>query len=84
MDERTKPKDSQAFAAALGVVLKRLRQERGVAQIDLAVAVDRQRSYISELEVGKRNPTLDTMRLIADFLDIPLSEVLKKAESEVK
>lgn len=80
MEERTKPEDSQSFAVALGAVFRRLREEKGIAQVDLAVAVSRQRTYISELELGKRNPTLDTMRLIAHCLGTPLSEVLREAE----
>jgi DNA-binding XRE family transcriptional regulator len=65
--------DSQKF----GKRLSELRLDRGLTQIQLAIATQRDRSYISDLERGMKSPTLDTMRLIADVFMMPISELLE-------
>ena len=47
---------------------------------DLADRAGLSRSIISLIERGLRNPTLDTLLRIVSILDIPLSEVIKRAE----
>lgn len=47
-------------------------------QIDLAVAVGIDCSYLSAIENGKRNPTVLLLQNIATALNVPLQELLDK------
>lgn len=63
--------DAQKF----GKRLYELRTERELTQMQLAVATELDRSYISDLERGMKAPTLTTMRVIADVFMISISEL---------
>lgn len=63
-----------------GVEVKRRREEQGLSQEQLAELADIDRTYISMIERGKRNPTLEVAERIAAALDIRLSELIKRAE----
>lgn len=61
----------------LGQNLKRIREEKGMTQGDICRALDIDRGFISSIENGKRNPTLSTLKKIADVLGIAVDELLK-------
>ena len=42
----------------LGRRIAFLRKEKGLSQVDLAADADMAKSYLSELELGKRNPSV--------------------------
>lgn len=64
----------------LGQALGRIRTAHGLTQEQLALASGIQRSYVGELELGKRNPSVETMlRLIAP-LEISLSQWFAEAD----
>lgn len=63
-----------------GLAVRAARQERGWAQEQLSEAAGLDRTYISGLERGQRNPTLTTQERIAAALDRPLSQLVKTAE----
>lgn len=57
---------------AFGLVLKRFRKERKLAQEDFDVVSSR--TYLSALERGLKNPTLDKIDELASVLEVhPLS-----------
>src|SRR5262245_4779711 len=55
-------------------LLRTLRQERNLTQSSLADTAGYDRSYISYLERGLRNPTRDVVLTIAQVLDLSPSE----------
>jgi transcriptional regulator with XRE-family HTH domain len=59
-----------------GESLRALRKARGFSQEDFAHICSIDRTYISSLECGKRNPTLKVLATLADSLDISVSELL--------
>ena len=61
----------------LGQNLKRIREEKGMSQGDICRALDIDRGFISSIENGKRNPTLSTIKKIADVLQVSADELLK-------
>lgn len=66
-----------AHRIAFGERLRDLRQERGwSSQEDFAHHVGLDRTYISGLERGRRNPTLDVIVKLAHGLDVTPSELL--------
>jgi transcriptional regulator with XRE-family HTH domain len=64
-------------AKKLGKNLKRIRTAKNITQGDIVRALDVGRGYISNIENGKANPTLETMTKIAKALRVPTSELLK-------
>lgn len=62
---------------AFGDRLRELRRESGwVSQEEFAHHVEIDRTYISGIERGVRNPTLDTIVKLARGLDVPPTELL--------
>ena len=81
MQRKFKYKNSYSLNRDLGIALKRVRNKKGIKQVELADTVGVNRSYISELEAGKRNPTVETLVLICTALEVPISKVFIDAES---
>ena len=65
------------ISSKLGQNLKRIRTKKGMSQGDIARALEVHRAYISGIENGKRNPTLATIKKLADALGVPADELLK-------
>lgn len=57
---------------SFGERLKRLRQEKGLGQIQLAKELDVGKSIISMWELGKCEPTLSKLVVIAKFFDVSI------------
>lgn len=53
----------------IGLRIKELRAERNISQDDLAYAIDMSRSYLAEVETGKRNISGVNIERISDGLD---------------
>lgn len=60
----------------LATNLRRLRLAKGLSQEALAHEVGSQRTYISELERAKRNPTVDVVGRLARFFEVKLGDLL--------
>lgn len=58
-----------------GKRIRTLRQARGISQEELAFISDLHRTYISDIERGARNISLDNINKIAKALDINLKEL---------
>ena len=69
--------------SVFGKVLRKLRVGKKLSQEKLAELCDLDRTYISLLERGLRQPTISTLFKIADALDLPPSELVKKVEDEI-
>ena len=63
--------------ALFGQTVKELRLARGMTQQELADRAKVHRSYIGEVELGRRNVSLLTIYKIALALDVPLTALLK-------
>ena len=61
----------------IGKNIRSFRKKSGMSQIDLAVAVGIDRSYLSEIENGHRNFTIMLLQNIATALSISLEDLLK-------
>jgi len=64
-------------AKRLGNNLKEIRIKKDITQIEIAKRLNVNRSFISNIENGKNNPTLSTITNIANVLDVPTKELLK-------
>ena len=64
----------------LGITIKELRKEQGMSQETFAYESGIDRRYMSDIENGKRNISLDILERIADKLEISLSKLFQKVE----
>ena len=64
-------------AKKLGNNMKRLRLEKGMSQGDICRKIGVDRSYISNIESGNKNPTLATIERIAKALDVSIEKLIK-------
>lgn len=67
----------QSEQIKLGKNLKRIRTEKGISQGDIARALDVGRSFITNIENGKTNPTLATIAKIAKAVGVSTGELMK-------
>jgi transcriptional regulator with XRE-family HTH domain len=58
--------------------LRKLRESRGWTQTDMAVHLGMDRSFISDLERGKREPCLRSLEIIADGFQTSLPKLLSR------
>lgn len=56
----------------LGNTIKELRKSKGIKQYDLAQQCSITQSYLSNIEGNRKEPTLNTLQVISNNLDIPL------------
>jgi len=68
------------YGVALGRVIFAQRVLRGVKRRELAVASGLSYPYLSEIEVGAKEPTLNSLRHIARALDTNASDLLRLTE----
>ena len=61
--------------AALGARIKALRKQRGWSQEQLAERVGISTQYVSNIERGKENPTLDMLLRLAGALKVSPAEM---------
>lgn len=57
--------------------MKRIREKKNMSQGDIFRATKIERAYISNLEAGRQNPTLETIEKIAGALGVEVSELTK-------
>jgi transcriptional regulator with XRE-family HTH domain len=60
---------------ALGLRIRTLRRERNWTQENLAEAAEMDRSYLADIESGRRNPTLDVLWRIAKGLSVGIRDL---------
>jgi len=61
----------------LGQNIKKIRMKKKMSQGDIARALGVDRGYISNIENGKKNPTLATLQKIANALGVGVDGLLK-------
>lgn len=69
-----------SIAKTFGKVLKEQRKKKGLSQDALATDSDLDRTYISQLERGKRTPSIETLFKIAQALGVTASSMIRDVE----
>ncbi|MFU9135701.1 helix-turn-helix transcriptional regulator [Erwinia sp. HDF1-3R] len=62
----------------VGVTIRQLRRRKGLSQLDLSHLAHMDRSYLSEVENGKRNISLSSLVRIAQALDVSAEILIDK------
>jgi transcriptional regulator with XRE-family HTH domain len=62
----------------LSRVIRVLREERGMTQVELARKARITQPYLTQIEQGARkNPSLDVLKRLAHALGVPVTELLE-------
>ncbi|MBS1953753.1 MAG: helix-turn-helix transcriptional regulator [Cyanobacteria bacterium SZAS-4] len=72
------------FVECFGKIIYARRRKLRLSQEELSINSGIDRSFISSLEKGKRNPSLLTILKIADGLKTSSSKLMKEAEECTK
>ena len=72
----------ETLARRFGELVRRLRQEKGYSQEELSFRVGLHQTYISSVERGERNVTIQTADRIAKALGTKLSDLFGELERE--
>jgi transcriptional regulator with XRE-family HTH domain len=70
-------KNMQEISKKLGENLKKVRAKKKLSQGALARLLKVDKGYISNIENGKKNPTLATIQRLADALGVSADELIK-------
>ena len=63
----------------LATNVKKLRSKLKIRREELSLALGFDNSYISKLEKGKINITIDKLSVIADYFNVDLVDLFKKS-----
>lgn len=80
MARDTRNPTSPAVADRVGHALRALRRDAGVSLSELARRSGVGKATLSELEAGRRNPTLETLYALTTALGVPLAAALPEPE----
>ena len=67
---------------ALGRALRAFRREKDLSQEDLADAAGVHRTYVGGIERGERNPTYANLLKLTGALEISMSDLMSRVESD--
>jgi transcriptional regulator with XRE-family HTH domain len=76
------PAPDQPVDKALAVVLRRLREERGLSQEATAQAADISLNTYSRIELAQASPTWPTVRAIAKALGVSMADLGAAVDAE--
>ncbi|MEQ8956314.1 MAG: helix-turn-helix transcriptional regulator [Coleofasciculus sp. C2-GNP5-27] len=78
-------KDSKVkILKALGLLIRQHRASMGISQEELGLRCHLDRTYISGLERGVRNPSLTALVTLANGLNMTVAQLLENIEVEAR
>ena len=73
---------SEEILLRFGGAVRKIRQNRRISQEQLADMCDLHRTYISDIELGKRNVSLENIEKLAHALDMSIAELFSEMGNE--
>ena len=67
----------KSISVKLGKNLKKIRLKKRMSQGDISRKLNMDRGYISSVENGRRNPTIETLEKFANALGVSVDELIK-------
>ncbi|MGK7915059.1 MAG: helix-turn-helix domain-containing protein [Prochloraceae cyanobacterium] len=80
MDEQSRHSIKKRF----GLAIKQRRHELGISQEELSFRAKLHRTYISDIERGSRNPSLENIKKLANALEISISALFANYNIEAE
>ncbi len=79
MDKRSK---ADQLTAKLVAALKREREAQGISKRALSVRSGISRTAVRMIEAGERQPTLSTLAMLCEALDVELWQKIREVETK--
>lgn len=73
--------DTTAFLRGFGLAVRARRTVLGLSQEELGFRADFDRTYVSGIERGERNPSLTSLFRLASALEVQVSDLAQRAEA---
>jgi transcriptional regulator with XRE-family HTH domain len=77
-------KDKTDIRQRFGLAIRQRRQELGISQEELSFRAGLHRTYISDIERGSRNPSLENIEKLAKALEVSVSVLFASYGIEVE
>ena len=71
---------SEAILSQFGAAVRKIRQEQNISQEQLADMCFLHRTYVSDVELGKRNVSLENIAKMAAALGISITKLFAEVE----
>lgn len=72
-----------ALLSALGQAIRQVREDRNVSQEKLAEFAGLHRTYVSSVEQGRRNVSVENIHKIANALGVSMTELIQLCEDRL-
>ncbi len=69
--------DSLSLLGQLGMRITYLRNKKNISQLELSIRSGVSKNYISDLENGRRNPTITILQKLANGLGVSLEKLFQ-------
>lgn len=69
--------DKEQIQQDIGMRIREIREIKGISQKDLSYSCGFDKSNMARLEMGRTNPTIYTLKKIAENLNVELEELVK-------
>ena len=79
IDSNIEPKERESLLADLGRAIRQAREARGMSQLALSLATGLSKTFLCDLENGRRNPSFETLCRLAKALTADVSELVMGA-----
>lgn len=66
----------QSDLKVLGQRVKRLRESKGLSQVDVAVGLSMSKNYISAIERGAKRPSLGALKKLARLMGVKAADLI--------
>jgi transcriptional regulator with XRE-family HTH domain len=76
-------REYSSISYSFGIILRKARQHAGFSQEKLAALANIDRSYVSLLEQGKRQPSITVLFQLSDALHLSPIEFISSLERDV-
>jgi len=63
------------------MILRKIRKEKGISQLKLAMDLNMSQNTISRYETGEREPGINELIKIADYFDVSVDYMLERTEN---
>lgn len=69
------------MSRGVGMNLKKIRKEKGISQLKLAMELNMSQNTISRYETGEREPGINELIRIADYFNISIDYLLERTQN---
>ena len=78
-----KPNQPHTYRLIFAQNMRQIRRLKEISQEELAFEAGISKTYVSEIEGGSRAVSIDGMGRIADALELPLDQLLKRELTKI-